>query len=106
MKHLSTGPELPYEIGYSAMATSPDGNGVILVGGQSWTLSSGWITLDSILELKADGQGWVGAWTTLSTKLQYARGNHIIIPVLMNKNICGLDGIVSATTGITLTKNI
>ena len=47
------------------MATSPEGNGVILVGGQS---SSGY--LDSILELKTDGQGWVGAWTTLSTKLQ------------------------------------
>ena len=74
------------------MATSPEGNGVILVGGQS---SSGY--LDSILELKTDGQGWVGAWTTLSTKLQYARRFHIIIPVLMNKNICGLDGIVSPT---------
>ena len=77
------------------MATSPEGNGVILVGGQS---SSGY--LDSILELKTDGQGWVGAWTTLSTKLQYAQRFHIIIPVLMNKNICGLDGIVSPTTDI------
>ena len=75
------------------MATSPEGNGVILVGGQS---SSGY--LDSILELKTDGQEWVGAWTTLSTKLQYALRFHIIIPVLMNKNICGLDGIVSPTT--------
>ena len=75
--------------------TSPEGNGVILVGGQS---SSGY--LDSILELKTNDQGWVGAWTTLSTKLQYARRFHIIIPVLMNKNICGLDGIVSPTTDI------
>ena len=65
--------------------TSPEGNGVILVGGQS---SSGY--LDSILELKTNDQGWVGAWTTLSTKLQYARRFHIIIPVLMNKNICRL----------------
>ena len=81
------------------MATSPDGNGVILVGGK--TYSSGWIQLDSILELKADGQGWVGAWTTLSTKLQYPRACHIVIPVLMKKDICGLEGIVSATTGIT-----
>ena len=80
------------------MLTSPDGKGVILVGG--WTQSSPY-HLDSILELKADGQGWVGAWTTLSTKLQYARAYHIIIPVLMKKDICGLEGIVSATTGIT-----
>ena len=99
MKHLSTGPELPYGLYASAMATSPDGNGVILVGGTSLHYSSG--NKDSILELKADGQGWVGAWTTLSTKLQYGRYHHIIIPVLMNKNICGLDGIVSPTTGIT-----
>ena len=96
MKHLSTGPELPYGIAYSAMATSPDGNGVILVGGYKYPYNS-----DSILELKADGQGWVGAWITLSTKLQYARKYHVIIPVFMNKNICGLDGIVSPTTGIT-----
>ena len=98
MKHLSTGPELPYGLSSSAMATTPDGNGVILVGGYS-SSSSG--NLDSILELKADGQGWVGAWTTLSTKLQYPRYGHIIIPILMDKNICGLDGIVSPTTGIT-----
>ena len=76
------------------MATTPDGNGVILVGGYA----SGSGNLDSILELKADGQGWVGAWTTLSTKLQYARGEHIVIPVLMEKDICGLDGIVSTTS--------
>ena len=96
-KHLSTGPELPNAISGSAMATSPDGNGVILVGG----ISSSTNYLDSILELKADGQGWVGAWTTLSTKLQYGRYYHIIIPVLMEKEICGLEGIVSTTTGIT-----
>ena len=88
-KYLSTGPELPDAIGYSAMSTSPDGNGVILVGGYV----SG-TNLDSILELKADGQGWVREWTTLSTKLQYERWGHIVFPVLVNKDICGLDGIV------------
>ena len=102
IKHLSTGPELPNAISGSAMATSPDGNGVILVGGQSSTSNY----LDSILELKADGQGWVGAWTTLSTKLQYARKWHIIIPVLMEKDICGLDGIVSTTTGKYLSQSV
>ena len=80
------------------MAPSPDGNGVILVGGYSYQ-SSTYINLDSILELKADGQGWVGSWTTLTTKLQYARTDHIVIPVLMNQEICGLSGIVPTTTG-------
>jgi hypothetical protein len=82
------GPELPNGIRRSAMAPSPDGNGVILVGGYS----SG--TLDSILELKADGQGWVGEWTTLSTKLQYPRNYHVVIPVLMDKDVCELSGII------------
>ena len=76
------------------MAPSPDGNGVILVGGWS---SSG--RLDSILELKADGQGWVGAWTTLTTTLQYARQRHVLIPLLMQEDTCGLSGIVLPTPG-------
>ena len=94
LKHLSTGPELPYGIRQIAMAPSPDGNGVLLVGGRSSSTSY----LDSILELKADGQGGVGAWTTLTTKLQYARRTHIVIPVLMDREICGLSGIVLTTT--------
>ena len=90
LKHLSTGPELPFGIRYSAMAPSPDGNGVILVGGNGYVSSY----LDSILELKADGQGWVGSWTTLTTKLQYARREHVVIPVLMDKDSCDLSGIL------------
>lgn len=93
MKHLSTGPELPYELYGSAMATTPDGNGVILVGG---LINSG--ASDSIFELKADGQGWVGAWTWVWA-LKYARRQHIVIPVLMNEHICGLSGIVATNTG-------
>ena len=75
------------------MAPSPDGNGVILIGGTHSSRNS----LDTILELKADGQGWVGAWTTLSTKLQYARGSHVVIPVLMDKGNCELSGISSSS---------
>ena len=94
------GPELPYHpsgISYiqAAMASTPDGNGVILIGGYSPSGSQG----STILQLKADGQGWVGSWTTLSTKLQYARNRHIVIPVLMDREICGLSGIVPTTTG-------
>ncbi len=73
------------------MAPSPDGNGVILIGG----MDSSYNILDTILELKADGQGWVGSWTTLSTKLQYARDTHVVIPVLMDKGNCELSGISS-----------
>ena len=92
LKHLSTGPELPYDINESTMVTSPDGNGVIIVGGRG-------PTPDNILELKADGHGWVGSWTTLTTKLQYGRKLHVVIPILMEKNICGLSGIVTSSAG-------
>ena len=81
---------------YSAMVTTPDGNGVILVGGVESPHAT---QRDTILELKSDGQGWVGEWTTLTAKLQYARSYHVVIPVLMKKEICDLSGIVSATTG-------
>ena len=73
----------------SAMAPSPDGHGVILVGGLSRKR-----ILDTILELKSDGQGWVGSWTTLPTKLQYARRMHIVIPMFMKRDICELSGII------------
>ena len=96
LKHLSTGPALPFGIrDIYGIYTSSDGNGLILVGGGS----SSTTYLDSILELKSNGQGWVGALTTLATKLQYARRLHLVIPVLMNQEICGLSGIVPTTTG-------
>ena len=60
-KHFSTSPELP------------NGNGVILVGGN---LESG--NLDSILELRADGKGSVGSWLTLSAYLQFAQRSHLL----------------------------
>ena len=91
-KYLFTGPALPYGITRGKMATSPDGNGVVLFGGAGGAQGA-------ILELKSDGQGGVGTWTTLSAKLQYGRRFHVVIPLLMNKNICGLNGIVSANAG-------
>ena len=71
------------------MAPSPDGNGVILVGG-----SKGWSdSIDSILELNIHGlnpnQGWIGSWTILTTKLQFKRMRHVVIPILMDEEFCG-----------------
>ena len=68
------------------MATSPDGNGVILFGGYS---TSG--LLDSILELRSNGQGWASSWTTLTAKLQYRRGYHVVIPIVMDIDTCELN---------------
>ena len=76
------------------MVSSPDGNGVILFGGYSSQY-----LINNIIELKADGQGWVGSWTSIAT-LQNARYSQIVIPVLMNRYTCGISGIVPTTTGM------
>ena len=85
------------------MATNPNGDGVLLFGGRTYFDMS----LDTILELKSDGQGWVGEWTTLTAKLQYARRHHTVIPISMDENSnCDLSGIipdVGPTTTITPT---
>ena len=78
-KKLSTGPKLPYDIGFGAMASSPDGNGVILFGGFSLLLQR---HLTSILELRSDGKGWLGPWTILTAKLQHPRSYHVVIPIV------------------------
>ena len=79
-KQLSTGPELPYFISSGAMASSPDGKGVILFGGKRQVPD-----LDKyldILELRSDGKGWLGPWTILTTKLQHPRSYHVVIPIV------------------------
>ena len=102
-KQLFTGPELPYGIQRGAMASSPDGNGVILFGGYS---SSKGGKIDSILELKSDGEGWLGSWTILTAKLQYARYYHVVIPVVMDVDtLCGINGIVSSKTSKFISHN-
>ena len=94
-KQLFIGPELPYDVRDGAMASSPDGNGVIFFGGGRYSTGN---ALDSILELKSDGDGWLGSWTILTAKLQYARYRHVVIPVVMDIGTCVINGIVSSNT--------
>ena len=87
-KQIFTGPGLPYPILGGAMASSPDGNGVILFGGYSGKGRY----IDSILELRSDGQGWARTWKTHTIKLQNARGFHVVIPVVMDVDDCEFHG--------------
>ena len=91
---LSTGPDLPYPIRGTAMASSPDGNGVILFGGNNWPYSQLHFTasspLNTILELRSNGQGWASSWNTLTTKLKHPREYHVVIPVHMDIDACEL----------------
>ena len=82
------------------MASNPDGNGVILIGGLSTPYPHPEFS-NSILELKlkADGVGgWVGSWTVLTAKLQYPRSDHVVIPIFMEKEYCKLNGKMSLDT--------
>ena len=93
-KQIFTGPGLPYPILGGAMASSPDGNGVILFGGYRLSAPKGRY-IDSILELRSDGQtpqGWARNWKTHTIKLQNARGYHVVIPVVMEVDDCEFHG--------------
>ena len=68
-----TGPSLPYGLEYSAMAESPDGRGVLLFGGYS----TGNLYEKRILELRAGAD----SWNILDISLEFARRDHVVIPL-------------------------
>ena len=72
--NIFAGPPLPYKIAYSAMATSPDGGGVILFGGRNGDKGA---YEDTILELRYGSD----KWTTLPQKLKQPRAYHVVIPI-------------------------
>ena len=90
-KQSSTGPKLPYEINAGAMTSSPDGNGVLLFGGYGGAYTKGKY-IDSILELRSDGQGWASSWITHRAKLKYPRQFPVLIPVVMDIDACEFHG--------------
>ena len=72
--NIFAGPSLPYRLYDSAMATSPDGGGVILFGGYNYDKHA---EEDTILELRYGSD----KWTTLPQKLKHARRSHVVIPI-------------------------
>ncbi len=72
--NIFAGPSLPYKLTSSAMATSPDGGGVILFGGYN---RDKWVREDTILELRYGSD----KWTTLPQKLKQPRLEHVVIPI-------------------------
>ena len=70
---LFVGPELPYKLHYSAMATSSDGAGVILFGGYNGDKGA---TEDTLLELRYDADEW-----KILEKLKQPRSQHLVIPI-------------------------
>ena len=72
--NIFAGPSLPYKLLFSAMATSPDGGGVILFGG--WNRDKPGPE-DTLLELRFGADNW----TILPQKLKQPRDNHVVIPI-------------------------
>ena len=70
---MFAGPALPYRLWDSAMATSPDGGGVILFGGWNGDKSA---AEDTILELRYGSNQWI----ELPQKLKQPRRGHVVIP--------------------------
>ena len=85
---------MPYVVRSSQMVTSPDGNGIILIGGQHIKLrrdKSGWESWNitaKILELRRHSNGWASSWTTMKQKLKYARNQHVAIPIPNEFTMC------------------
>ena len=66
------GPTLPFNyVLNSAMAESPDGNGVLMFGGQIGDLP------DKIIQLRAGAN----SWAILNQTLKYAKYQHTVIPI-------------------------
>ena len=66
------GPTLPFNFLIdSAMAESPDGDGVLIFGGQNGDIP------DKIIELRARANSWV----TLNQKLKNPHYQHTVIPI-------------------------
>ena len=98
---MFVGPPLPYSYYYSAMATSPDGRGVILFGGYSpdkdLILSKG--IDDTLLELRYGSDEWI----TLTQKLKQPRREHVVIPISTNTFTTTTTSTIAITTTTTST---
>ena len=84
---MPIGPSLPSRLGYRpALITSPDGKGVILVGGfkRDQVASS-----NELLEFRQST-----GWTVLSQKLKYARQFPVVLPISNDLTSCKSSAVI------------
>ena len=77
-----SGPKLPYNVWFinQAMVTSPDGGGVMIIGGYTSSNSKS----PKILELRAGGS----SWQEHDQELDNGRERHVVIPVPESITTC------------------
>ena len=66
------------------MVTSPDGMGIIIVGGYNRDSRS---SEKQILESRFDGSQFL-PWQVMDQELDYGRTGHVVIPIPKNINNC------------------
>ena len=81
-----TGPDLPYGLTNinQAMVTSPDGMGIIIVGGYNSDSSS---REKRILKSRFDGSQFLD-WQVMDQELKTARAAHVVIPIPKSITTC------------------
>ena len=81
-----TGPDLPYRLTYisQAMVTSPDGMGIIIIGGYNTDSGS---TEKRIIESRFDGSQFLD-WQVMDQELKTARAAHVVIPIPKSITTC------------------
>ena len=79
---------MPYKLlGISqAMVTSPDGMGIIIVGGLNLDSLS---TEKKILESRFDGSKFL-PWQIMNQELKNGRSGHVVIPIPKSITNCGI----------------
>ena len=78
------------------MVTSPDGGGVIIVGGRRKAVSQ-----KKILELRAGSPWTSGVWQEVGKELSNARYDHVVIPVPESITNCQTISPITTTSTTT-----
>ena len=83
MDFLHIGPKMPFKLSGSTIVTSPNGQGVMLIGGigRNVTDNKG-NDVDTVIELTAKP---FMKWKILEQKLKYPRSYHVILPIRWHK---------------------
>ena len=77
---------MPFKIAdiNQAMVTSPDGMGIIIIGGWNRDSSS---TEKRIIESRFDGSQFLD-WQVMDQEIEYARSEHVVIPIPKSITTC------------------
>ena len=83
MIFLHIGPKIPFKLSVSTIVTSPNGQGVMLIGGYGNNVTDKYYNeTDTVIELTAKP---FMKWKILEQKLKYPRDGHVTIPIRWHK---------------------